>query len=125
VRTLAITAVVVPLMVFLLLPGLQRVLAPWVTSASPLGAGASDDNDAVGPVGAQAKRTGDPPAGEHERFAAHCLGAPHRGGTLVVGDPLDLPACALEEHAERARAEEGEVVGMNQLDSEERGEEIL
>jgi antibiotic biosynthesis monooxygenase (ABM) superfamily enzyme len=30
VRTLAITAVVVPLMVFLLLPGLQRPLAPWL-----------------------------------------------------------------------------------------------
>jgi hypothetical protein len=29
VRTLAITAVVVPLMVFLLLPGLQRLLASW------------------------------------------------------------------------------------------------
>jgi antibiotic biosynthesis monooxygenase (ABM) superfamily enzyme len=30
VRTLAITAVVVPLMVFVLLPGLQRLLAPWL-----------------------------------------------------------------------------------------------
>jgi antibiotic biosynthesis monooxygenase (ABM) superfamily enzyme len=30
VRTLAITAAVVPLMVFLLIPGLQRLLAPWL-----------------------------------------------------------------------------------------------
>jgi uncharacterized protein len=30
VRTLAITAAVVPVMVFLLIPGLQRILAPWL-----------------------------------------------------------------------------------------------
>jgi antibiotic biosynthesis monooxygenase (ABM) superfamily enzyme len=30
VRTLAVTAVLVPLMVFLLLPGLQRALSPWL-----------------------------------------------------------------------------------------------
>jgi antibiotic biosynthesis monooxygenase (ABM) superfamily enzyme len=30
VRTLAITVAVVPLMVFLLIPGLQRLLAPWL-----------------------------------------------------------------------------------------------
>lgn len=30
VRTLTITAVLVPLMVFLLLPGLQRALSPWL-----------------------------------------------------------------------------------------------
>jgi antibiotic biosynthesis monooxygenase (ABM) superfamily enzyme len=30
VRTLALTAVVVPLMVFLLIPAIQRLLAPWL-----------------------------------------------------------------------------------------------
>jgi antibiotic biosynthesis monooxygenase (ABM) superfamily enzyme len=29
-RTLAITVFVVPLMVFVLLPGLQRLMAPWL-----------------------------------------------------------------------------------------------
>lgn len=30
-RTLALTAIAVPLMVFVLLPQLQRVLSPWLT----------------------------------------------------------------------------------------------
>ena len=34
-RTLAITAVLVPLMVFLLLPALQRLLAPWLRPRHP------------------------------------------------------------------------------------------
>ena len=41
VRTLAITVVVVPLMVFLLLPGVQRLLAPWLR---PPPDGAVDSN---------------------------------------------------------------------------------
>jgi uncharacterized protein len=32
VRTLAITAGVVPMMVYVLIPGLQRLLAPWLRS---------------------------------------------------------------------------------------------
>jgi antibiotic biosynthesis monooxygenase (ABM) superfamily enzyme len=31
VRTLALTAVIVPIMVFVLLPSLQRLLAPWLS----------------------------------------------------------------------------------------------
>jgi uncharacterized protein len=29
-RTLALTVVIVPLMVYVLIPGIQRLLAPWV-----------------------------------------------------------------------------------------------
>jgi antibiotic biosynthesis monooxygenase (ABM) superfamily enzyme len=34
-RTLALTALLVPLMVFLLLPGVQRLLAPWLRPRRP------------------------------------------------------------------------------------------
>ena len=34
-RTLAVTAVLVPLMVFLLLPSIQRLLAPWLQPGRP------------------------------------------------------------------------------------------
>jgi antibiotic biosynthesis monooxygenase (ABM) superfamily enzyme len=35
VRTLVVTAVLVPWMVFVVLPALQRVLAPWLRPAPP------------------------------------------------------------------------------------------
>jgi uncharacterized protein len=38
-RTLALTAVLVPLMVFLLLPAIQRLLAPWLRPRRPSNAG--------------------------------------------------------------------------------------
>jgi antibiotic biosynthesis monooxygenase (ABM) superfamily enzyme len=38
-RTLAITAVLVPLMVFLLIPAIQRLLAPWLRPRRPSNAG--------------------------------------------------------------------------------------
>lgn len=34
-RTLALTAVLVPLMVFLLIPAIQRLLAPWLRPRRP------------------------------------------------------------------------------------------
>jgi antibiotic biosynthesis monooxygenase (ABM) superfamily enzyme len=34
-RTLALTAVLVPLMVFLLIPSIQRLLAPWLQPRRP------------------------------------------------------------------------------------------
>jgi antibiotic biosynthesis monooxygenase (ABM) superfamily enzyme len=34
-RTFALTAVLVPLMVFLLLPAIQRLLAPWLQPRAP------------------------------------------------------------------------------------------
>jgi antibiotic biosynthesis monooxygenase (ABM) superfamily enzyme len=36
-RTLALTAVLVPLMVFVLIPALQRLLAPWLRPMPPKG----------------------------------------------------------------------------------------
>jgi uncharacterized protein len=38
-RTLALTAVLVPLMVFLLLPAIQRLLGPWLRPRRPSNAG--------------------------------------------------------------------------------------
>ena len=38
-RTLAITAVLVPLMVFLLIPAFQRLLAPWLRPRRPSNSG--------------------------------------------------------------------------------------
>jgi antibiotic biosynthesis monooxygenase (ABM) superfamily enzyme len=38
-RTLALTALLVPLMVFLLLPAVQRLLAPWLRPRRPSSAG--------------------------------------------------------------------------------------
>jgi antibiotic biosynthesis monooxygenase (ABM) superfamily enzyme len=35
VRTLGLTVVVVPLMTFVLIPGIQRLLAPWLRRSAP------------------------------------------------------------------------------------------
>jgi antibiotic biosynthesis monooxygenase (ABM) superfamily enzyme len=46
-RTLSITAVLVPLMVFLLIPAIQRLLAPWLRPHRPIDSNRSSPQEGL------------------------------------------------------------------------------